>query len=548
MVTSVERSWQKLQRIGIDHIGELLFQDLFENAPEAQDLFPPDVRLKYREWTDEESDGMPLRQSPSLKNLSAKVVTAIGYAVVGLHDVERLVPKLRELGVRHFGYGVAEKHLQQLGKSLMRVLRHCLGDAFTKEVEFSWNMVYSYIHAIMLSGWHDARSLLSNKRHGNPQVAAAPVEVQEQHHHQHQKQHRQVHESNPVQSQEVAEGCEIIGGLEVYRIDQHLQKAIFGDVFSATGLASGRHFAIKVLDRGLVQRFSDLQIEDHQFCESPLSEVQYAEMMEGLDNVVQLEDHFSDDSSHFIVSNLAVGGDLLEALRLRPGGFEELQAREAVRGTATGLASLHQRGMAMQDVSLENCLVFVLPNEEWSVHVCDPGQACAFTFDPVSGEEVPVEFHGFVAKEFRPPELYEKQEYLASKVDSWCLGWSTFYLLCAQPLFHSADPSEPDPDFILFQTRPSKLFSFKGWSPSLSPQAEDFIHKLMHIDPQQRMSVSDALRHPWLAEGPSSSTSVVRAGAAARKGQQPRTNTVFERVRSHDDLPRVRGNPRMGGA
>jgi len=314
----------------------------------------------------------------------------------------------------------------------------------------------------------------------------------------------------------VGEGCEISGGLEVYRIERHLQKAIFGDVFSAAGLSSGRSFAIKVLDRDMVQRFSDLQLDDDQFCESPLCEVRYAEMMRGLDNVVQLEDHFSDVSSHFIVSNLAEGGDLLDALRLRPGGFEEQQARAAIRGAALGLASLHQRGLAMQDVSLENMLVYVLGDDDWSIGVCDPGQACPFVVDPRSGEEVPAAFHGFVAKEFRPPELYEKKEYLASKVDSWCLGWSTFYLLVAQPLFHSADPSEPDPDYIMFQTKPSKLFSFKGWNPNLSPQAEDFIHQLMRVDPQERLSVLDALRHPWLAEAaPSASAPRVSAVAGA---------------------------------
>lgn len=42
-------------------------------------------------------------------------------------------------------------------------------------------------------------------------------------------------------------------------------------------------------------------------------------------------------------------------------------------------------------------------------------------------------FTGLVADEFRPPELYEEQDYLASRVDSWCLGWNTFYLLAAAP-------------------------------------------------------------------------------------------------------------------
>merc|ERR1719320_2158573 len=114
------------------------------------------------------------------------------------------------------------------------------------------------------------------------------------------------------------------GGREVYQVVGHLQKAIFGDVWEATGLTSGLKFAVKVLERDMVKRFKSLRAQDHdhQFCESPLCEVRYMELMSGLDHVAQLEDPFSDQGHHCLVSELATGGDLLEALRLRPGGFK----------------------------------------------------------------------------------------------------------------------------------------------------------------------------------------------------------------------------------
>ena len=51
-----------------------------------------------------------------------------------------------------------------------------------------------------------------------------------------------------------------------------------------------------------------------------------------------------------------------------------------------GLASLHLRGLAMQDVSLENMLLFV-DESSWQVRVGDPGQAVAFVMDPATGQE-----------------------------------------------------------------------------------------------------------------------------------------------------------------
>jgi serine/threonine protein kinase len=112
---------------------------------------------------------------------------------------------------------------------------------------------------------------------------------------------------------------------------------------------------------------------------------------------------------------------------------------------------------------------------------------------------LPVQFRGLVGKSFRPPELHEQQQYIATKVDSWCLGWSTFYLLTAQPLFMSADPAQQDQDWLLFQQGDfASLFQQK--CNLCSPVGLDFIFRLLQIEPKRRMSISDALSHSWLAD------------------------------------------------
>jgi hypothetical protein len=132
------------------------------------------------------------------------------------------------------------------------------------------------------------------------------------------------------------------------------------------------------------------------------------------------------------------------------------------------------------------------------VKVCDPGQAVVFSVGD-NGVEQAVPFGGLVGKSFRPPELHEQKSYLATKVDSWCLGWSTFYLLTAQPLFMSADPAQQDSDWLLFQQGDfASLFQQK--SNLCSPIGLDFIFRLLNIDPHHRMSVADALNHQWLKD------------------------------------------------
>mmetsp|Transcript_62874 Transcript_62874/g.182396 ORF Transcript_62874/g.182396 Transcript_62874/m.182396 type:complete len:737 (+) Transcript_62874:64-2274(+) len=505
MKTSVEKSWEKLQSLGCEHLGELLYRDFFDHAPEAKELFPPAVLAKYREWYDTENSDQDLLQSPALRKIWAKVFMAVGTAVAGLHDLDKLVPRLKELGMRHVAYGAHEGHLGIVSKSLVRVVRKCLGDDFTVDVEFAWTMVYGFISAIMMSGMQSASATPGIRQvsvmkpmglgKGISQGAAVGGSA------------AATFEPTPpppasARRPDIAAGYEIEGGSEVYYVERHLQNAIFGDVFEATGLTTGRSYAVKVLDQEMINRFAQLQQEDHQFCESPLCEVRFAEIMRGLENVVQLEDHFADEFYHYVVSELASHGDLLEALRQTPGGFDEDQAQMLVLGAAQGIAQLHERGLAMQDVSLENLLLHVFDDGQWQVRICDPGQAVAFSLDPATGREAKVPFRGFVAKDFRPPELYAQTEYFATKVDSWCLGWSTFYLLCAQPLFNSAEDDSKDADWKLFSARRyPELFRRKGWRSTMSRDAEDFVLRLLDVDPVRRMSVADALRHPWLALG-----------------------------------------------
>lgn len=292
-------------------------------------------------------------------------------------------------------------------------------------------------------------------------------------------------------------GPNVKGNREEYQLVRRLQSALFGGVYEAKGISSGKDFAIKVLHKSELSKAQESN--SIEFCEVPLSEIRFADLMRGDEHVMETEEHFEDAYCFYVVFELARGGDLLEALKQKPHGFEELQAQNLILQAARGLAFLHKRRVAMQDVSLENMLLHVdNATGQYQVKVCDPGQAVIFDVDQ-NGEELQVNFRGLVGKSFRPPELHEQQPYHSTKVDSWCLGWSTFYLLTAQPLFMSADPAQQDADWLLFQQGDlTTLFQQK--SNLCSPRGLDFIFRLLQIEPHLRMSVTDALSHPWLTD------------------------------------------------
>jgi len=292
-------------------------------------------------------------------------------------------------------------------------------------------------------------------------------------------------------------GPNVKGHREEYQLVRRLQSALFGGVYEAKGLSSGRDFAIKVLHKSELSKAQESN--SIEFCEVPLSEIRFAELMRGDQHVMEPEEHFEDAYCFYVVFELARGGDLLEALKQKPHGFDEPHAQFLIMQAAKGLAYLHGRRVAMQDVSLENMLLHVdEASGYYQVKVCDPGQAVVFEVDE-NGEEMDVSFRGLVGKSFRPPELHDQMPYVSTKVDSWCLGWSTFYLLTAQPLFMSADPQQQDADWLLFQQGDfAGLFQQK--SNLCSPVGLDFIFRLLQLEPKKRLSIVDALNHPWLAD------------------------------------------------
>jgi len=160
-MTTVQMSWETVKGLGTDKVGEAFYVKFFALEPESIQLFPLSVRQRYRDWADETEEPEVLDaslDSPALRKLWAKVVDAVGSAVSGLHDFNRLVPMLQQLGMRHVGYGLKPEYWRIAEKVLVEVLQEGLGDQFTKEVEMAWVMVYGFMTATMMAGFEAAKA------------------------------------------------------------------------------------------------------------------------------------------------------------------------------------------------------------------------------------------------------------------------------------------------------------------------------------------------------------------------------------------------------
>jgi len=125
----------------------------------TKEVFPLSVRMRHRDWASpKDEDPNDPGDSPALRKLFCKVLEAVGTAVAGLQDMKTLVPHLTALGMRHINYNMKAEYFQYGGQAVLLTLKAGLGDAFTKDVELAWGMVYDFVSAAIVSGLHMAQA------------------------------------------------------------------------------------------------------------------------------------------------------------------------------------------------------------------------------------------------------------------------------------------------------------------------------------------------------------------------------------------------------
>ena len=105
-------------------------------------------KLFYSRLFELDSGLRPLFRS-SLESQGSKLMNMLAAAVCLLDQPEKLMPVIRNLGRRHAGYGIEERHYDTVGAALLWSLEKCLGAAFSPEVENAWAAVYAALATTM---------------------------------------------------------------------------------------------------------------------------------------------------------------------------------------------------------------------------------------------------------------------------------------------------------------------------------------------------------------------------------------------------------------
>eukprot|EP00903_Cladosiphon_okamuranus_P020574 g18885.t1 len=215
-------------------------------------------------------------------------------------------------------------------------------------------------------------------------------------------------------------------------------------------------------------------------------------------NVVSIYDFFQEDPNYFyMVLELMEGGELFGRI-VKKAYYNEAEARDVCKILLGAVSYIHSRGIVHRDLKPEN-LLLASPNDDTSIRLADFGFASSVREGYlITACGTP----GYVA-----PEMLKNLPYKTS-VDVWSVGVIIYVLLAGYPPFYDRDQKR------MFRAIRGGHFKFhdKYWK-EVSAEAKDLITKLLTVDPEARITASEACEHPWLTTAePQLSTHNLSAG------------------------------------
>ena len=216
-----------------------------------------------------------------------------------------------------------------------------------------------------------------------------------------------------------------------------------------------------------------------------------------------------------MVASSVDGSELFQKI-IERGSFSEMDALKIIRQVVDGIAYVHEHGMAHRDLKPENLLCATGDDGEILIKIADFGLSKAFSDgDPLKT--------ACGTPDYAAPEVLTlDQTGYSDAVDLWSIGIITYVLLCGYPPFYAKEQRE------LFTQILNADYEFpeEDWA-QISEDAKDFIRHLLVVDPNERMTATQALHHKWLADDAAN-------GAGASVAIKDHLNKYNERRRAQN--------------
>jgi len=125
-IALVRKTWKVYRTIDPVLVGDVFYSKLFTTTPQLKNLF----------YTSKEEQ-------------SKKLVDMLSMIVGRLDRMNELTEDIRQLAIRHKGYGVKFRHYDLVEDALMWTLAQGLGNDWNEEVKEAWQQCYQILSRSM---------------------------------------------------------------------------------------------------------------------------------------------------------------------------------------------------------------------------------------------------------------------------------------------------------------------------------------------------------------------------------------------------------------
>lgn len=257
--------------------------------------------------------------------------------------------------------------------------------------------------------------------------------------------------------------------------DDVLGTGFNGSVFRATSRNKRGTFAVKGFNlEGMVQadrREMQGEVEIFLAMDHP--------------HIARLVDVYESEKQLHLVMECMEGGELFDRVT-KAKKYTEKESAHSVWQMLLAIKYLHCNGIVHRDLKLENFLY----ERETNDHL----KLIDFGFSKVHDD-----FGGSAMERTCGTLSYVAPEVLAknytSQCDLWSMGVITFILLLGYMPFNGATEAITKRNIEKGAFRKKE----KQWN-ALSDMAKEFVQALLEVDPLKRLTVDQALKHPWIAQ------------------------------------------------
>ncbi|KAJ0400874.1 hypothetical protein ATCC90586_002576 [Pythium insidiosum] len=289
---------------------------------------------------------------------------------------------------------------------------------------------------------------------------------------------------------------DILIWLQHYELGDVLGVGGNGVVRTLVDRRNGRRYAVKIVDASKFKNRAAV-VSEVEILRNITNDIRHP-------NLVKIHKVYEEQEKIYMILDLCEGGELYDSIVQR-GCYSERDAAKIMQQLLSALQALHRHNILHLDIKPENILLSSRDPSDAKIVLTDFGLARM-----VHGRENPLDNTGKTTMAgtigYIAPEVIASHMYTEA-ADVFSAGVILFILLVGYPPFFG----DSEVEILLKIARGDFQFHAEDWA-HISPSAKELVARMLEVRAQDRITVEEALQHPWIVEngGDSDLTQTVR--------------------------------------